>query len=96
MNTDGVIIGHTRAIVNAVLDGKLADVPTEQHSIFGLRMPTACPNVPAQVLDPRNPWEDKQAHDRQARLLAERFAENFEKYSEDVSDDIRTAGPAAA
>lgn len=89
-------IAHTRAIVNAALDGKLAGVPTVQHPIFGLHMPTHCPGVPSEVLDPRNTWNDKEAYDQQAQMLAGKFAENFAKYSDEVSDDVRAAGPVAA
>ncbi len=89
-------IGYTRAIVNAVLDGKLSGVATAEHPVFGLHMPTECPGVPAEVLDPRNTWSDTAAYDKQAQVLAAQFAENFAKYSDDVSDAVRRAGPVAA
>ncbi|HSH41175.1 MAG TPA: phosphoenolpyruvate carboxykinase [Arenicellales bacterium] len=89
-------IHHTRAIVNAALDGQLKDVPTVTHPIFGVEVPTRCPGVPDEVLDPRNTWADKDAYDQQARMLAARFAENFEKYADAVSDEVKSAGPIAA
>ena len=89
-------IHHTRAIVNAALDGDLAGVPTRAHPIFGVAMPTQCPGVPDEVLDPRNTWSDKDAYDRQARMLAEKFAANFEKYADEVSEEVKAAGPIAA
>jgi len=89
-------IKHTRAIVNAALDGKLENAPTEQHPIFGVAVPTVCPGVPDDVLDPRNTWPDKGKYDEQAKMLAAKFNDNFEKYAEVVSDDIRSAGPLAA
>jgi len=89
-------IAHTRAIVNAALDGELAKAPTKQHPIFGLAMPTACPGVPGEVLDPRNTWSDKAAYDRQARMLAQKFADNFAKYADEVSEEVKAAGPIAA
>lgn len=89
-------IAHTRAIINAALDGNLAQVPTRQHPIFGLAMPTECPGVPAEVLDPRNTWSDKEAYDRQATMLAQKFAENFAKYADEVSEEVKAAGPIAA
>ena len=89
-------IHHTRAIVNAALDGKLNEVPTTTDPVFGLEVPVECPGVPADVLDPRNTWNDKQAYDQQARKLAQQFEDNFRKYADDVDDAVRAAGPVIA
>ncbi|MBS1270702.1 MAG: Phosphoenolpyruvate carboxykinase (ATP) [Gammaproteobacteria bacterium] len=89
-------IHHTRAIVNAALDGRLKDVSTTTHPIFGVEVPTRCPGVPDEVLDPKNTWADKDAYDKRARMLAGKFAENFEKYADEVPDEIKSAGPIAA
>jgi len=89
-------IEHTRAIVNACLDGRLSGVPTRAHPVFGVAVPERCPGVPDEVLEPRNTWADKGAYDRQARMLAARFAENFEKYADEVSEEVKSAGPIAA
>ena len=56
-------------------------------------MPTECPGVPPEILNPRNTWNDKEAYDEQASTLARQFEENFLKYSDDVTDDVRSAGP---
>jgi phosphoenolpyruvate carboxykinase (ATP) len=84
-----ISIAHTRAMVNAVLDGRLANVPTKTHPVFGLQMPTECPGVPAEVLDPRNTWADKAAYDAQAKMLAGKFADKFKEYADEVSDEVR-------
>ena len=89
-------IHHTRAIVNAALDGKLDGVATETDPIFGLEVPTECPGVPADVLNPRNTWTDAEAYDAQARKLAGLFQENFAKYADDLPDAVKAAGPLAA
>ena len=89
-------IHHTRAIVNAALDGKLNEVPTTTDPVFGLKVPVECPGVPTEVLDPRNTWNDRQAYDQQARKLAQQFEDNFRKYADDVADAVRTAGPVTA
>ncbi|GAB4441039.1 MAG: phosphoenolpyruvate carboxykinase (ATP) [Rhodocyclaceae bacterium] len=89
-------IAHTRAIVNAVLAGRLDGVPSRRHPVFGLSMPIACPGVPAEVLDPRNAWTDKAAYDAAARRIAALFRENFAKYEQDVPEEVRAAAPAAA
>jgi phosphoenolpyruvate carboxykinase (ATP) len=83
----------TRALVNAALDGRLDKVEFVTEAAFGLSIPVSCPDVPAEILNPRNAWADKQAYDRQAADLAARFAANFEKF--DASEAIRAAGPKA-
>ncbi|CAG0966894.1 phosphoenolpyruvate carboxykinase (ATP) [Planctomycetaceae bacterium] len=86
-------IAYTRALVHAALDGALNDVPTVNDPIFGIAVPTACPNVPPEVLNPRNTWSDKAAYDTQARKLASMFAENFKTFANDVTAEVRAAGP---
>jgi phosphoenolpyruvate carboxykinase (ATP) len=86
-------INHTRSMVRAALDGRLAGVPTVTDPIFGLEVPTACPDVPASFLQPRETWQDRDAYDSQARALALMFADNFGAYADGVSDEVRAAGP---
>ncbi len=69
---------YTRALLDAALDGKLDDVPTETQEILGLRMPTSCPGVPDDILNPRNTWEDKDAYDASATKLRDMFRANYE------------------
>lgn len=84
---------HTRAMVNAVLDGGLAQVEFVTEPSFGFSIPVSCPQVPQEVLNPRNVWKDPAAYDQQAAMLAGKFQENFSRF--DVTDDIRQAGPRA-
>lgn len=83
----------TRALVNAALDGRLDKVEFVTEGAFGLSIPVSCPEVPSEILNPRNAWADKAAYDRQAADLAARFEANFEKF--DASEAIRAAGPKA-
>jgi len=83
----------TRALVNAALNGQLNGVKYATEPAFGLSIPLSCPEVPAEILNPRNAWADKEAYDRQAADLASRFEANFEKF--DASEAIRAAGPKA-
>jgi phosphoenolpyruvate carboxykinase (ATP) len=85
-------IGHTRAMVRALLSGKLDDVTTSADPVFGLHIPSAVPDVPAEVLTPRRTWKDAAAYDAQAAKLAEMFRKNFEKFG-NVDASIRDAGP---
>lgn len=84
---------YTRAMIRAALSGTLADTPTEPDPIFGVHVPTRCPDVPDEVLRPRNTWEDKEAYDRQAKKLASMFHEHFEQFADRVDQDVLDAGP---
>jgi phosphoenolpyruvate carboxykinase (ATP) len=86
-------LAYTRAMVNAALNGDLDLVEYIQDPIFGLQVPTSCPEVPDDVLLPRNTWQDPAAYDRQAQELATMFASNFTQFAEHVSEAIRTSGP---
>jgi phosphoenolpyruvate carboxykinase (ATP) len=83
----------TRALVNAALDGRLNKVDFVTEPTFGLSIPVSCPDVPAEILNPRNSWADKEAYDRTAADLAARFEANFQKF--DASEAIHAAGPKA-
>ena len=83
----------TRALVNAALDGRLEKVEFVTEPAFGLSIPVSCPDVPAEILNPRNAWTDKAAYDKTAADLAGRFEANFKQF--DASEAIRAAGPKA-
>jgi phosphoenolpyruvate carboxykinase (ATP) len=84
---------YTRAMVRAVLDGRLADAPVATDPIFGLARPTTLDGVPDRVLDPRGTWADKASYDAQARKLAAMFRENIAKFGDAVSAETLAAGP---
>jgi phosphoenolpyruvate carboxykinase (ATP) len=86
-------IAYTRAMVTAALNGSLAKVKAEADPNFGLHIPVTCPNVPAEILQPRNTWSEKTAYDAQARKLAGMFRENFKQVDAHVSDAVRQSGP---
>ena len=88
-------ISYTRAMIRAILNGSLAQVETVPDPIFGVGIPVSCPDVPNEVLQPRNTWEDKEAYDKQAKDLARRFNENFKKYEAGVSEAVRAVAPKA-
>ena len=85
-------INYTRAMVRASISGELDNVEMFTDPVFGLSSPTYCPGVPSEVLIPRNTWVDKEAYDRQAADLAERFKKNFTQFSL-PSDEVLKAGP---
>jgi phosphoenolpyruvate carboxykinase (ATP) len=88
-------LSYTRAMITAALEGQLDNVDYTTHEIFGLKIPNTCPNVPTEILHPRNTWKDKSAYDSKANLLANKFVANFEKFESDASEEIMNAAPKA-
>ena len=84
---------YTRAMITAILEGKLEEVEYEQHPIFGLFMPKYCPNVPTEMLDPMNTWLQKGGYISKAINLAHSFHLNFEKFASQASEQIMEGGP---
>ncbi|MFN8776688.1 MAG: phosphoenolpyruvate carboxykinase (ATP) [Flavobacteriales bacterium] len=84
---------YTRAMITAALEGKLDQVEYDTHEVFGLAMPKTCPDVPAELLNPRNTWANKGAYDAKANELAEKFVKNFEKFAEFANAEIIAAAP---
>ncbi|TAH09493.1 MAG: phosphoenolpyruvate carboxykinase (ATP) [Sphingobacteriia bacterium] len=88
-------LGYTRAMISAALNGELDKVEMTEHPIFGMLMPTSCPNVPSEILNPRSTWKDSVAYDTTANKLAKEFINNFEKYAAGVTPEILAAAPKA-
>ncbi len=85
-------IRYTRAMIKAALSGQLREVAFEPDLNFNVLVPASCPNVPGEVLNPRNTWQDQAAYDDKAKELARRFKENFERFS-NAAEEVRAAGP---
>src|SRR5271157_3563854 len=88
-----ISIKYTRALLSAALTGKLDRVPYKTDPVFGFEVPTQCPDVPEDVLDPAGSWPDKKEYDKKYRDLASRFAENFKKFEDHTPRDVIEAGP---
>ncbi len=84
---------YTRAIIDAIHDGSLDDAPAVVDPIFGFEVPTECPNVPPEILIPKNTWSNQDEYERQALKLAELFRDNFKKYESGSPKEIVEAGP---
>ncbi|MBS3740813.1 MAG: phosphoenolpyruvate carboxykinase (ATP) [Candidatus Cloacimonetes bacterium] len=80
-------INLTRAMVNAALEGDLEDVEYTTDEIFHLQVPKSCPEVPSEILQPKNTWDDKAAYDKRAKKLAKEFNEHFDKAYADKNID---------
>jgi len=68
-------------------------VQTVEDPVFGLSVPTSCPEVPTEILQPRNTWSDKAAYDEKAKKVSQLFRDNFKKYEAQASAEVRAAGP---
>jgi phosphoenolpyruvate carboxykinase (ATP) len=86
---------YTRALITAALNHELDSVEFENHEVFGVAMPKTCPGVPAEMLNPRNTWTDKEAYDQKANYLAEAFLKNFEKFAAQATEEIMAGAPRA-
>ncbi len=79
-SAERISLAHTRALVDAALSGQLNTVQYETLPIFNLRIPKTCPNVPAEILNPRTLWADTDAYDTKAKEIFDLFTKNFEEY----------------
>ncbi len=76
---DRIDINLTRSMVNATLTGQLKDVDYEQDPIFKVWIPKSCPDVPSEILNPKNSWKDGKAYEERAKKLAGDFSNYFQK-----------------
>jgi phosphoenolpyruvate carboxykinase (ATP) len=83
---------YTRAMVRAAINGDIEKSKFVRDDIFNLDIPTSCPDVPSEILDPRATWQEKDAYDIAAKRLAGLFVENFSKFK-DIPKEIWDAGP---
>jgi phosphoenolpyruvate carboxykinase (ATP) len=86
---------YTRAMIRAALTGRLDGVSMRKDPNFSFEVPESVPDVPSEVLDPRQTWSDPEAYDRQVSQLATKFQENFAQFVDLVSPEIAAAGPKA-
>lgn len=88
-----ISIRHTRNLLNAALDGKLEKVEFRKDKLFGFDVPTTCPEVPEDVLDPSTSWGNEKDYWKKYDALAARFIENFKLFEKGVTDEVKNAGP---
>lgn len=86
-----ISLPYTRAILRAIFSGALSHVPTVKDHVFGLEVPQSCPDIPKNILNPRETWEDKSAYDQKSKELAALFIKNFKQF--ELHDLEKTAGP---
>jgi phosphoenolpyruvate carboxykinase (ATP) len=84
---------YTRSMIAAAINGELDHVNYMEHPVFNLQMPVSCPEVPDNILNPRNTWANKESYDEKANNLAIAFIKNFEQYTASSDSEIINAGP---
>lgn len=82
----------TRNIVTSIFNGDIEKTEFVKESIFGLEIPSSLEGVDKAILMPRNRWSNKNAYDETARILAEKFKENFKLYGHQ-EPSLEAAGP---
>ncbi len=88
-----ISIRHTRALLEAALDGGLDKVKYAKDPVFGFEVPVKCPNVPDEVLNPASSWSDRKLYASKYEQLAMLFIENFKKFQSQCPPEVVAAGP---
>lgn len=90
---DRIKLPYTRQLIQAALTHQFDAIPMRKEPYFGLDIPTECPGVPSEILDPRQSWPDPEAYAPQAHTLIARFKDNFKQFENEVLADVVKAGP---
>jgi phosphoenolpyruvate carboxykinase (ATP) len=89
-----ISIRYTRTLLNAALNGDLADVEYFIDPIFGFQVPKTCPEIPNNVLSPASSWPSQDTYMKRYRSLASRFIDNFRKFTDVAGiEEITMHGP---
>lgn len=86
-------LSFTRAMITAAMQDQLNDVEYVNHPVFGFAVPQSVPNVPSEVLNPRDTWANKEEYDATANKLAKAFLTSFEAYQSYANDEIMAGAP---
>jgi phosphoenolpyruvate carboxykinase (ATP) len=87
-----ISIAHTRAMLNAALNGSLLEGDFSVDPIFKFKVPKRCEGVPQGILNPSESWPSTKEYMSKYRQLALQFIGNFKKFEKSVPDLV-TAGP---
>lgn len=83
----------TRAMIDAALSGDLNQVDYNNHAVFGIAIPQSCPNVPSEILNPRDTWADATLYDVKAVELGQKFQANFVTFANYANEEILAGAP---
>ncbi|MEE9190780.1 MAG: phosphoenolpyruvate carboxykinase (ATP) [Candidatus Neomarinimicrobiota bacterium] len=88
-----ISIAHTRNLLNAALNGDLNKVKYRKDKLFGFEVPLQCPDIPEDLMEPSNSWDNKDEYWKRYDALAGQFIDNFKLYEESCSQAVKAAGP---
>lgn len=86
-------ISITRTLINTAIEGKMDAADMEQEQFFGIQLPKACEGISSDILNPQSAWQDRTMYNETANMLVAKFNENFQKFENDVDDEVKQAGP---
>ena len=90
-------IKATRALLNAALDGSLANVEMRVDPHFKFRVPVAVPGVDSQDSSiPATPGPTRRPMTPRPASWSQMFRENFKKFEAHVGPDVLQAAPVLA
>jgi phosphoenolpyruvate carboxykinase (ATP) len=92
-DAERIPLAYTRAILDAIHSGELANSTFEEFPVFKLHIPTSCPGVPSDILHPEKSWKDQEKFKKTILKLGNLFIENFESYADRSGDNVLLAGP---
>jgi len=88
-----ISLPYTRSLIREAISGSLLKSKMEKDPIFNFMLPTSCNGVPAEILNPMNVWESREEYQKQAKIIAGRFIDNFKQFIGDVSSEVAGSGP---
>lgn len=83
---------YTRAILDSINSGELADVEYETYDTFNLHIPKTCAGVPDELLNPKKSWSGSTDFKEEVTKLGSLFVENFKKYADEATPEVIKAG----
>ncbi|HRR25893.1 MAG TPA: phosphoenolpyruvate carboxykinase (ATP) [Acidobacteriota bacterium] len=86
-------IRHTRQMLAAALTGQIDRVPYRQDRLFRFEVPTTCPGLPEEILDPSHSWSTEEEYWKRYDTLAGRYIENFKRFADTCPPEVVQAGP---
>ncbi|ORX94631.1 ATP-utilizing phosphoenolpyruvate carboxykinase [Basidiobolus meristosporus CBS 931.73] len=89
-----ISLKYSRAIIDAIHNGELAQAEFENYPIFNIEIPKSVSNVPSEVLNPSAAWKGtKESYVATVEKLAGLFNDNFKLYADKATPEIVAAGP---